>query len=640
MLNDNDTYFDKNAFESLMSSQPTFSSLYSSQFVEEDPWGSMSDPVADIRQPLLSPSSNAVDDDILEQGITAASVLVGIDLPEVYDSAYIKANPQGDRLSLSSLEAAINLSGLPPRILEKIRALVVPSNAEYATRNEFNTALALVACAQKNMELPLPSLPNLEMFDEKRHRAPSHSLSTIINDTSSPSNTSMTSPKTTHSTESPPNKEQVLEDPWRKPGDVNGNADRTITPAPPALAPPPHDEPSNMYVNGGFKLLDSDDWFSDLDTIKLTIAPEREGFLFKHVIYTVSSHQRSSLVLRRYSDFYWLWQILTKVYPFRVVPTMPPKKVDIRGYPVFLESRRQGLNHFINFVARHPVLKKDKLVDIFLTEPSEFLAWRRANVPDENEEFMHVNQDLDMDDMAACIPKDLDERLQMLEKRLPQLLYYYQVMHDTMKHVAQLDQAQKKALDTFGHTLMDLGDMEKSCHVPDCQGCPHLTRGYDSINTYLRNESNILEQEANTTLDGIAMQLKQHHDSLLAFQETLDRRQKLSVNQIDGLSKRLAGNRARANQNRGVPGLEANVGRLDEAIQSDHERLVYQQRRDLFIRYCIHGELTFLHKQQAFIATMYQTYINEKLQHSRRHLDNWKALQVLMCSMPDLQEFH
>lgn len=36
----------------------------------------------------------------------------------------------------------------------------------------------------------------------------------------------------------------------------------------------------------------------------------------------------------------------------------------------FLEKRRKGLTRFINFVARHPILREDAVVVVFLTEPT------------------------------------------------------------------------------------------------------------------------------------------------------------------------------------------------------------------------------------------------------------------------------
>lgn len=68
-------------------------------------------------------------------------------------------------------------------------------------------------------------------------------------------------------------------------------------------------------------------WLSDLDTLSLSRVPEREGpFLFSHINYQLESEKLGSRVLRRYSDFYWLWDLLIKRYPFRLIPHLPPKQ--------------------------------------------------------------------------------------------------------------------------------------------------------------------------------------------------------------------------------------------------------------------------------------------------------------------------
>ena len=74
-------------------------------------------------------------------------------------------------------------------------------------------------------------------------------------------------------------------------------------------------------------LLDTKHWFENIEEITVTVAPEREGFIFKHVNYIVTNEKRSSIVLRRYSDFWWLWEVLLKLYPFRALPNLPPKKL-------------------------------------------------------------------------------------------------------------------------------------------------------------------------------------------------------------------------------------------------------------------------------------------------------------------------
>ncbi|KAI8332626.1 hypothetical protein BC941DRAFT_358857 [Chlamydoabsidia padenii] len=605
---------------------PYSSPLYASQYGEdeEDPWGSIAtfDPVADIRQHLTTTNNTtAVDEDILEEGVTAASVLVGVDLPEIFDTAYIRANPIGDRVTLESLERILHLANLAPRTVEQIISLVVPSNALYVTRNEFNSALALTACVQKNMDLPLPILSNLDSVTIPKII----SSSVVINDTK-PTNKINTN--------------AVVDDPWRTTGSANPPINSTtITNGKPMIqingttANPP-----TLSESKTFTKLDTTDWFTDLDNIKVVVAPEKEGFIFKHINYIVESQHRSSLVLRRYSDFFWLWEVLLKRYPCRLVPNLPPKKISGRD-EAFLEARRQGLSLFINCVARHPVLKKDIIFNTFMTEPSEFLAWRRGNPPLLDEEFVRINEHLNTDDIATCIPRDLDDRLEKLEKSLPQKLAYYQSLYDSMDTLVRLERSQVSELERYKSTLNALGDVEQHCYIPGCQACGHVTRGYDAVAKYMHQTGSILEQEANATVSGIMNQLKRHHDTLLAFKDILDRRKKFAAHQIDTLTKRIASNKAKVNQHRGVPGLEADVERLDENIQSDQERLTFQQRRALFIRYCLVCELTFAHKQQAFISVLYQDFVHEKLQYSRHVVDNWKALEVLTCNMPDLQEF-
>jgi hypothetical protein len=62
--------------------------------------------------------------------------------------------------------------------------------------------------------------------------------------------------------------------------------------------------------------------------------------------------------------------------------------------------------------------------------------------------------------------------------------------------------------------------------------------------------------------------------------------------------------------------------------------LKYQQRRDIYIRYCAASELSYLHKQQAFVSLLYQNYVHQQLQFNRKTIDNWKSLEALLCDLP------
>lgn len=68
-----------------------------------------------------------------------------------------------------------------------------------------------------------------------------------------------------------------------------------------------------------------------------------------------SASSANTTVVRRYSDFVWLNDILLRRYPFRLVPVLPPKRLSI---PVggrnlsdsFIEKRRRGLQRYLRAV--------------------------------------------------------------------------------------------------------------------------------------------------------------------------------------------------------------------------------------------------------------------------------------------------
>lgn len=112
------------------------------------------------------------------------------------------------------------------------------------------------------------------------------------------------------------------------------------------------------------------------ELVTVNLLDEKEGmFMFQHRNYEVASVRRSSKVIRRYSDFVWLLDCLHKRYPFRQLPLLPPKRVQINGNHLatdsgFLEKRRRGLARFSNALVRHPVLREEQLVVMFLTVPT------------------------------------------------------------------------------------------------------------------------------------------------------------------------------------------------------------------------------------------------------------------------------
>lgn len=85
-------------------------------------------------------------------------------------------------------------------------------------------------------------------------------------------------------------------------------------------------------------------------------------------------------MVRRYKDFEWLYEILTRKYPFRAVPLIPKKTINRRArqevvlsFAVvaasadFMASRRRGLEEFLFLIMNHPVISEEVVVGEFLS---------------------------------------------------------------------------------------------------------------------------------------------------------------------------------------------------------------------------------------------------------------------------------
>jgi sorting nexin-1/2 len=80
----------------------------------------------------------------------------------------------------------------------------------------------------------------------------------------------------------------------------------------------------------------------------------------------LTTTQAFSAVLRRYSDFLWLYEKLQSERAGAIVPPLPEKQPVGRFNPAFVEARRRELERFLRRVAIHPELQDCACLDAFL----------------------------------------------------------------------------------------------------------------------------------------------------------------------------------------------------------------------------------------------------------------------------------
>ncbi|KAI9257628.1 hypothetical protein BY458DRAFT_492347 [Sporodiniella umbellata] len=587
MLHEDDDPLSNSLFESTSSHflENTMSTTMFSSHYEEDPWGSsfaapshvsgisrsFTAPSFAPSQPVYTTSDVADKAPLTEKKVeyTTSTILNGIRLPAIYDSLYSKYQ-RSNQVSLTALNNVISKGKISASQIEKIMRIIIPNGVSYVTQSEFNTAIALLACAQNKLDLPEPSI--------------------------------------------------LIENEQTKPTGL-------INPAYPGMV-----KESNKKKDDKSSL-DTQRWFENVEEITITVAPEREGFFFKHVNYIVTSEKRSSIVLRRYSDFWWLWEVLLKRYPFRALPGLPPKKLGGRD-TVFLEKRRKGLSRFLNAVIRHPVLRQDEVVSKFLTEPSELSNWRKQNPPNLDEEFKRKRSQYSVEQLLAIIPKSLDEQLEKTRKRISMAISHYINLSLIMERLIRRMHSQAADFSRYSIALNSLAEAELRYHAGECVNCQCVVKGYESVAKHMQSESNILESQVGNAMDGVLENLKSFRDLLASYRDMEERKDKTPSSQVDVIKKRVSVNRVKISQNKSISGLESETERLGELLRADEIELSLQQDRHVFIRYCMWSEMIFIHKQQASISVLYQNYAKDAIHFSKSSVRNWQELEDSVLDMP------
>nr|CAG8601016.1 12276_t:CDS:10 [Entrophospora candida] len=559
-------------------------------------------------------------------GIDVSNILSNVSLPEIYATAFALTSTNGGSVSVSALNKVLSISA-------------APVNSTRLNRGEFNVALALVALAQKNMDvsidnlierkhdLPEPILTNMESINFNRNL----SFSTI---TSRPSSIPVLQDDDPWAISSATNGIDIITSPSSTSAAIaiSGGTSSTFPPNISNTTIPrfPNDGSGTSTIlpniNRTLILDDSEShWFQNADKIKVMFAPEREGFLFKHINYIVES-QRESKVIRRYSDFWWLMECLVKRYPFRILPALPPKKIGVNGFyftydETFLEKRRKGLARFLNFIARHPVLKSDDLVEMFLTEQTEIAIWRRNNTPDLDEEFLKKEISPQMEQR---IPKDLNARLEIVYNNLDRSIEHYANMCNFMERIAHRQEGTASDYTRYSLALNSLIENGKDCYTENCYNCSQMMNGLEQISNHFQNASTIMEDA----------DLKRHRDLLVSFKDMFERRDRLTIDTVETLNSRIAINQAKLRPLSGKESSDPEVEKLASAIQKDEDDIKIQLGKQIFVRYCMYSELNLFHESSAFISLLYQKFINEQMKYTQQLYKNWDVLNPKVREMP------
>lgn len=376
------------------------------------------------------------------------------------------------------------------------------------------------------------------------------------------------------------------------------------------------------------------------DIITISEIPEKEGLLFKHTNYLVAhlvplpdtDATNDRKVVRRYSDFVWLAEVLLKKYPFRLIPELPPKKITSNSDVQFLERRRRGLIRFINQIMKHPILRSESLVLMFLTVPTDLSSWRKHANYDTTEEYKDVKISQRFLNLWDASIKQLWMDAQVIIKDAfeswTKLTVLVERFEKRSQQIAQDNERFQKILEDFKKTTPVLYSVENS--------------DISSINEHLRiagkhlsDSKQLLDDESQNIENGIVQDFKTYGDYLNSISGLFERYDRLGGNQIEQLTKKVQFNQQKLNELNGKPdarGVE--VDRYSEAIKRDKIEIENQTNRDWLIKETVLSEFVLFQETQYQITKIFQDWVADKLKYSELHSNNWNQLANSLIDMP------
>lgn len=115
--------------------------------------------------------------------------------------------------------------------------------------------------------------------------------------------------------------------------------------------------------------------YVDMSMIKISPSGYAGSFLDRHLVYTIEDQNRvinletgarTCQVSRRFSDFIAVREYLLAKYPFKCIPRLPAKRVQMFTDESFLMDRQKSLRRFLGIISHHHVYKSDTLIQAFL----------------------------------------------------------------------------------------------------------------------------------------------------------------------------------------------------------------------------------------------------------------------------------
>jgi len=360
------------------------------------------------------------------------------------------------------------------------------------------------------------------------------------------------------------------------------------------------------------------------DTIEVDLMPERKGIFLKHVEYEVNSKRNKSTVKRRYSDFVALREVLQQVFPYRMIPKLPPKKM-LNSDEAFIESRRKALRRFLNIISRHPSMYDSQVLEFFYTNNGEVvnkIKDKFKNFPDEFITNPHA------DNAKDFVGPETHHEFATYKDQVRDMFNHVTQFRDIATRLA--DRSKGNSLDMlgFGEQLKAIGnDNRPTSQWASGKSSPmeSLKKTFRSLAVDFSAISEKYSLQNKREEEGVVDQLNTLFDILVAFQDLCDRHERgvlkehhYALKKYGALkTKRMAASIANIEQ----PGMD----KMDTRIQAQANLIETREKRNSFSLHCIHLDAQLLqHITTETLSRVLTTLQSTQLRGHQQLATLWK----------------
>ncbi|CCE64870.1 hypothetical protein TPHA_0J00470 [Tetrapisispora phaffii CBS 4417] len=377
------------------------------------------------------------------------------------------------------------------------------------------------------------------------------------------------------------------------------------------------------------------------DLVEIEEIPEREGVLFKHTNYLIKymnpTSNASSSVIRRYSDFIWLQEILIKKYPFRMIPELPPKKMvaaNSNNDVSFMVRRKKSLSRFLNLLTKHPFMKDDVYLNKFLSLEKDINSWKKQvedeQIPDEfmdkqySQSFKKIwkkeyaenwNTANNSIDTVIEVWNKIGVIFERQEKKIVQMAHERSILHSMINKL--IDNTPNLYPIELDNTILDINN------------------NLSMVNSNVKKTISVYDEECKEFANSIIPTFKKYIEILSSLKNLFERYKIMGGNNILQLYKHVESNMGRLENMKGKPDVSgAEYDRLKNTILYDKKLILEQTNRLWLIRECIMEEFLIFQKSQFLISSSFKSWIRVNSNFTGMEMNNWEVLMNQLIDLP------